>query len=57
MISGIALKNNVEVLEGKNKRLYEAAIKVLIRTLDSGNKNAGRIREKLNTIATDLGKI
>jgi hypothetical protein len=57
MISGIALKNNVEMLDGKDKRLYEAAIKVLIKTLESANENAGRIRTKLNAVATDLNKI
>lgn len=40
MITSIAFKANKDMLEGRDKAVYEAAIKVLVNTLKSANDNA-----------------
>jgi len=39
MITSIAFKAKEDMLEGRNKAIYTAAIKVLVNTLKSGNAN------------------
>lgn len=43
LITGIAFKNNEDMLMGSSKKIYEAAIKVLVNTLKSGNQNCAQI--------------
>jgi len=43
MITSIAFKAKQDMLEGRNKMIYQAAIKVLVNTLKSGNSNAAVI--------------
>jgi len=54
MITKIAFKKNQDMLEGREKSIYEAAIRVLVNTLKSGNNNAGVIQEKLYKLSTAL---
>jgi len=54
MITGIAFKNNEDMLMGSSKKIYEAAIKVLVNTLKSGNENCAQIQEKLNVLSKQL---
>jgi len=56
-ISTIAFKNGVDEMKGKEKKLYEASIKVLLATLKTANENAGFIRDKLDTLSKILIKI
>lgn len=42
------------MLEGREKSIYEAAIRVLVNTLKSGNQNAAVIQEKLYKLSTAL---
>jgi len=57
MITSIAFKNNEDMLMGSSKKIYEAAIKVLVNTLKSGNANCAQAQEKLNTLSKQLIKI
>lgn len=43
MITAIAFKNDQDMLEGRDKSIYEAAIRVLVNTLKSANNNAAVI--------------
>jgi len=54
MITAIAFKNNEDMLMGNSKKIYEAAIKVLVNTLKSGNDNCASIQDKLNTLSKQL---
>lgn len=54
MITSIAFKNNEDMLMGSSKKIYEAAIKVLVNTLKSGNNNCAQIQEKLNVLSKQL---
>jgi len=54
MITGIAFKNNEDMLMGNSKKIYEAAIKVLVNTLKSGNDNCAAAEAKLNTLSKQL---
>jgi len=51
MIAAIAFKNNQEMLEDREKSIYEAAIRVLVNTLKSANNNAAVIQDKLYTLS------
>jgi len=54
MITAVAFKKNQDMLEDREKSIYEAAIKVLVNTLKSGNNNAAIIQEKLYTLSQQL---
>jgi len=51
MITAIAFKKDQDMLEDREKAIYEAAIRVLVNTLKSANNNAGLIQDKLYTLS------
>lgn len=57
MITSIAFKANKDMLEGRDKAVYEAAIKVLVNTLKSANDNAASTQDKLYTLTSQLVNI
>jgi len=57
MITSIAFKAKQDMLEGRNKAIYQAAIKVLVNTLKSGNNNAAQIQQKLLKLSDQLIEI
>lgn len=57
MITAIAFKKGQDMLEGREKAVYQAAIKVLVNTLKSGNNNAAVIQKKLYVLSSTLIEI
>merc|ERR1711879_926633 len=57
MITSIAFKNGGDMLEGREKSIYQAAINVLVNTLKSGNENCAQVRDKLYGLSSTLTKI
>jgi len=53
-IAAVATKKGEEVLEDKDKRIYEAAIKVLLNNLKDANTNSATIRDNLNSYSLTL---
>jgi len=45
------------MLEGKDLKIYSAAIKVLVNTLKTANDNCESAATKLDDLAEDLGEI
>ena len=54
MVSDIATSKGEDELIGSDLQLYNAAIKVLLNTLESANTNAADIRDNLNTYSLQL---
>jgi len=56
-IASIAFRNKEDFLNERETRIYNAAIKVLIKTLKSGTEKASEIKANLKTLADDLIEI
>ena len=54
MIAGSAEDSNTDRLSGANKKIYTAAINVLVNNLKSSNKAAADIRDKLDAYSKTL---
>lgn len=50
-ITNIAFRKNQDELQGREKRLYAVGIRVLVKALETGNKNAADAQEKLNALS------
>ena len=53
-IAAVATKKGEEVLTKADKDIYASAIRVLLNTLNSADKNAAQIRDNLNAYALQL---
>lgn len=56
-IASIAFRNKEDFLNERETNLYNAALKVLIKTLNRGIEKAAEIKQNLKTLASDLIQI